>query len=277
MTTTEPTLPSLKVHRSRLVPVVWALFCVALIGAIIAVWAMIRASDADQRANHAEARQDTSDRRASAAAKVAEANAAGLAAANAQIARLGGTPVATPSSLPGPAGRGIARTLLVRDHLIVTYTDGDTTDVGQVVGAAGPPGKNGSPGASGASGASGRPGSPGVGIASAAVSSDGHLLVTFTDGTTSDLGVVVGHDGAPGQDGKAGRGVASVAVSDSGHLIVTYTDGTTSDAGQVPTGPVCPSGYTLTTHPAPAPYTGETWAVCASTPPSSPTPSGVPS
>ncbi len=42
------------------------------------------------------------------------------------------------------------------------------------------------------------------GIASTTVNENGELIVTYTDGTTENLGVVKGADGAPGADGKDG-------------------------------------------------------------------------
>jgi hypothetical protein len=119
---------------------------------------------------------------------------------------------------PGVAGRGITATMLDSEgHLILTFTDGSTQDVGQVVGAAG---KDGAVGAAG------------TGIVSAATV-NGHLILTFSDGTTVDVGQVVG------QAGQTGRGVKSTAAV-NGRLIVTYSDGTTEDAGALPMGPPAP-------------------------------------
>lgn len=106
----------------------------------------------------------------------------------------------------GADGRGITGTLLRADgHLIVTFTDGESLDVGQVVGE---------------TGAAGR------GITAASIA-NGRLILSFSDGTRTDLGPVVGSDGADG------RGIDSTAIVD-GRLIVSYTDGTTEDAGPVP-------------------------------------------
>lgn len=106
----------------------------------------------------------------------------------------------------GKDGRGITGTLLRADgHLIVTFTDGQSLDVGQVIGETGTPGR---------------------GITAASVA-DGRLVLTFSDGTRTDLGPVVGSDGGDG------RGIDSTAIVD-GRLIVSYSDGTTEDAGPVP-------------------------------------------
>ena len=68
-------------------------------------------------------------------------------------------------------------------------------------GATGTTGATGATGAAGAAGAAGRDGrdglngQDGVGIASAEINADGHLILTYTNGATTDLGVVVGADG----------------------------------------------------------------------------------
>lgn len=57
-------------------------------------------------------------------------------------------------------------------------------------------------------GAPGRDGKDGVGVAGALLDRGGNLVLTLTDGSTRDLGLVVGRDGAPGEkgvDGKNGR------------------------------------------------------------------------
>ena len=100
-------------------------------------------------------------------------------------------------------------------------------------------------------------------IKSVTINDEGHLIITYTDGTTEDAGKVVGADGKDGKDGtdgkdgkdgkdgdkgdagqdgkdgkdgtdgKDGRGIKSVATNDKGELIITYTDGTTENAGKV--------------------------------------------
>lgn len=122
-----------------------------------------------------------------------------------------------PTGQRGPSGTSITGTAITNGHLMVSYSDGHTQDVGRVVGAVGATGKQGR------------------GIKSTAVVG-GHLMVSYTDNTTVDLGSIVG------PKGDQGRGVASVTVSADFHLIVTYGDGTTSDAGALPPGPAGPQG-----------------------------------
>lgn len=85
-------------------------------------------------------------------------------------------------------------------------------------------------------GQAGATGAGGRSITSTTIA-NGHLVVAYSDGQSTDVGAVVGKDGATGSDGKPGRGVASVSINGSSHLIVTYTDGSTQDAGQLPSGP----------------------------------------
>ena len=101
-------------------------------------------------------------------------------------------------------------------------------------------------------------GTAGVGISSVAIDGSNHLIVTLTDATTIDAGLLpsgadgmdgidgpAGADGMDGIDGPAGVGISSVAINGSNHLIVTLTDASTVDAGELPTG-----GSGLTTQQA---------------------------
>ena len=77
---------------------------------------------------------------------------------------------------------------------------GDKGDPGDA-GTPGQDGKNGTNGVNGASGAdgkNGKDGKDGVGIAKAEINADGELVLTYTDGTTDNLGKVVGANGKDG-------------------------------------------------------------------------------
>jgi hypothetical protein len=76
----------------------------------------------------------------------------------------------------------------------------------------------------------GHDGEPGRGIRSTAIDAAGHLIVTFTDGTREDEGVVVG---ATGEVGPNGRGISSSTLDDAGQLVLTFTDGVTDVVGRV--------------------------------------------
>ena len=78
-----------------------------------------------------------------------------------------------------------------------TGPKGDKGDTGATgaTGAAGATGATGAAGAAGRDGRDGLNGQDGVGIVSAEINADGHLILTYTNGATTDLGVVVGADG----------------------------------------------------------------------------------
>lgn len=176
-----------------------------------------------------------------------------------QLRQMGATPVVSPpaavtaqpgatgvAGTPGAAGRGITSTVITGGHLIVAYSDGTTTDEGQVVGK------------------------DGVGIVSSVVNSSGHLILTYTSGAVDDVGAVVGPQGstgatgatgAAGSSGQDGCGIASVGEADD-QLVVNYTGSTctaaTATVGPLPagpTGPTGPAGATGTTGPAPYSWT----------------------
>lgn len=64
--------------------------------------------------------------------------------------------------------------------------------------------RDGRDGRDGVDGKDGEPGRDGVGLAGALIDRSGVLILTLSDGTTRDLGVVVGKDGADGRDGADG-------------------------------------------------------------------------
>jgi len=89
----------------------------------------------------------------------------------------------------------------------------------------GEPGPAGEPGRDGADGAPGADGKDGVGMAGGLIDRSGHLILTLTDGTTRDMGLVVGKDGADGRDGAPGRdgfGFDDMAVEYDGERTITF-------------------------------------------------------
>ena len=108
-------------------------------------------------------------------------------------------------------------------------------------GKRGPKGDKGDTGTAGKDGVDGQDGKDGRGVKSFEVNDEGHLMVTYSDGETVDLGKVTGDatdgkDGAqgePGQDGENGRGIANLEVNEDGELMVTYSDGETQNLGRV--------------------------------------------
>ncbi len=111
----------------------------------------------------------------------------------------------------GTDGRGV-KSFVVNDegHLIVTYSDGETADLGKVTGENGAGGEQGPKGDTGAQGPAGKDGRDGAdgkdgrGIVNLEVDEDGELIATYTDGETQNLGRVTGADGKDGKDGKDG-------------------------------------------------------------------------
>lgn len=67
-------------------------------------------------------------------------------------------------------------------------------------------------------------GKDGKGISLAAVNDKGELVLTYSDGTTANLGAIEGTDG---------KGISSAAINDKGELVITYSDGTSSNLGVV--------------------------------------------
>lgn len=88
------------------------------------------------------------------------------------------------------------------------------TDAGQIQGEKGKDGDNGA---------------DGRGVASLAVDGNRHLIITFTDSSTADAGLV------PTVTGADGVSVTGVALDGAKHLLVTLSNGQTVDAGLVPT------------------------------------------
>lgn len=87
-------------------------------------------------------------------------------------------------------------------------------------------------------------GAPGVGISSAAIDLSGNLIITYTDGSTDNVGNVkgpqgtagpTGATGANGSNGTNGVSVTNAVINGSSHLIIYLSNGNTIDAGVVGT------------------------------------------
>nr|WIF89110.1 InlB B-repeat-containing protein [Acholeplasma laidlawii] len=85
-------------------------------------------------------------------------------------------------------------------------------------------------GIDGNNGNDGLPGIDGVSITQVIINDQDELIITFSDGTTSNLGVVRGEDGTNGSNG---LGVSSFSLNDEGELVVTYSDNTTKNLGKI--------------------------------------------
>ncbi len=129
----------------------------------------------------------------------------------------------------GKDGKGIGSVDIVNGELIITYTDGDTKNLGSIKGPKGDKGDQGLQGETGPQGPQGPAGSQGeqgVSLKEAKILDDGNLKLTFSDNSTKIIGVVVG------KDGETGNGITSIEKTATNDLIDTYTirytDNTTS-------------------------------------------------
>lgn len=74
-----------------------------------------------------------------------------------------------------------------------------------VQGPPGEKGESGEPGEPGKDGSDGADGKDGAGIIDAFISREGHLIASLSDGTTKDLGEIIGKDGRDGEKGADGK------------------------------------------------------------------------
>lgn len=75
-----------------------------------------------------------------------------------------------------------------------------------------------------------------VSVTGANINSDGELILSYSDGTTQNLGKVKGENGtngSNGQNGNDGKGISSAKINSAGELVITYTDGTIQYLGKV--------------------------------------------
>lgn len=106
-------------------------------------------------------------------------------------------------------------------------------------GEKGEQGEQGIQGAQGIQGEKGQNGADGIGIASSEINKNGELVITYSNNTVDNLGVVVGADGKDGTngtngiDGKDGIGITNAEINASGELILTYSNGKSINLGKV--------------------------------------------
>ena len=156
----------------------------------------------------------------------------------------------------GADGTGVSGTSInALGELIISYSDGTSVNLGCVVGADGKDGANGADGQDGkdgkdgADGINGTNGQDGVGVASSEINADGELVIKYTDGTSANLGVIVGANGKDGADGKDGVngqvgkdgqdgkngadgiGISDVNINTDGELVLTFSDASSINLG----------------------------------------------
>lgn len=101
-------------------------------------------------------------------------------------------------------------------------------------GPQGEPGPKGEQGSEGPRGETGAQGQNGVSITKTEINNKGELIITLSDNTISNLGVIVGTKGDKGETGAAGRDGTSIAITsvsestvDGGNNVITFSDGQT--------------------------------------------------
>lgn len=172
------------------------------------------------------------------------------------------------NGLNGNDGVGITKSEVnTSGELVITYSNGDSTNLGKIVGKDGLDGTNGQNGLSayeiaknggfigteedwlsslkgekGERGEKGQDGTDGIGIASSEINKNGELVITYSNNTVDNLGIVVGADGKDGTngtngvdgiDGKDGIGITNAEINTSGELTLTYSDGKSANLGKV--------------------------------------------
>lgn len=79
-------------------------------------------------------------------------------------------------------------------------------------------------------GTNGVNGNDGVGVTKSEVNTSGELVITYSNGDSTNLGKIVGKDGL---DGKDGIGITNAEINNSGELTLTYSNGTSANLGKV--------------------------------------------
>lgn len=82
-------------------------------------------------------------------------------------------------------------------------------------------------------GTNGLNGNDGVGITKSEVNTSGELVITYSNGDSTNLGKIVGKDGLDGTNGKDGIGITNAEINASGELTLTYSNGTSANLGKV--------------------------------------------
>lgn len=90
-----------------------------------------------------------------------------------------------------------------------------------------------------------RDGKDGSCVVKAEINDINELILTLSDGTTINAGVVKGKDGVHGKDGNDGVSVSSVELNADGELIISLSNGTTTNVGKV-TGDTGNDGVSIT-------------------------------
>ena len=127
----------------------------------------------------------------------------------------------------GATGNGIAKVELNADgELIIKFTDGTSVNLGNIKG------ENGEDGEDGEDGKPGADGKDGIGVEKIEIVNN-NLVITYTNGTSVNLGNIKGDKGDQGETGATGNGIAKVELNEDGELIIKFTDGNTINLGSI--------------------------------------------
>ena len=123
-------------------------------------------------------------------------------------------------------------------ELVLTYSDSSSSNLGVVVGSDGKDGTNGVNGKDGAdgkdgiNGTDGIDGEDGISVIKSEINTKGELVLTYSDNTVDNLGVVVGANGKDGINGKNGTNGTNGVNGKDGHTPVKGTDYFTEEEKQ---------------------------------------------
>lgn len=121
----------------------------------------------------------------------------------------------------------------------MTYSTGQRSNLGNVVGA---DGKNGTDGQDGKDGLNGQDGTDGISIVKSEINAKGELVLTYSNNLIDNLGVVIGADGKDGTDGKDGQngtdgqdgvGIDTITINQNDELEITLSSGTELNLGMI--------------------------------------------
>lgn len=89
-------------------------------------------------------------------------------------------------------------------ELVLSYSNGQRDNLGNVIGAKGDKGDAGATGAQGGQGDTGAAGKDGISVTKSEINQKGELVLTYSDNRVENLGVVVGAQGIQGEKGDKG-------------------------------------------------------------------------
>ena len=116
-----------------------------------------------------------------------------------------------------------------------------------LTGIQGMQGAKGDTGITGATGAQGPQGNTGVSVSNATINSSQHLIITLSNSSQIDAGLVptAGAAGANGAQGNAGVSISNATINANSHLILTLSNSSQIDAGKIPSGPQGNAGVSV--------------------------------